>query len=205
MNKPYIVGITGGSASGKTLFLRSLLKSFNSNELCLISQDEYYKNKEQQPVDEKGIQNYDTPFSINIDQFTKDLQELISGKEVTKEEYTFNNPFSKPKMLTYKPAPIILVEGVFVFYYPQISELLNLKVFLDAKEYIKLRRRIARDKTERGYDVEDVLYRYENHVAPTYEKYIDPFKHEADMIIPNNQHFNNALEVLTVFLKSKIV
>jgi uridine kinase len=203
MKRPYIVGITGGSASGKTLFLRSLIKSFNAEELCLISQDEYYKNKEQQPVDPQGIRNYDTPFSIDIDLFNKDLQTLISGKEVNKEEYTFNNPYSTPKILTYKPAPIILVEGVFVFYYPEISNLLNLKVFLDAKEYIKLRRRIARDKTERGYDVEDVLYRYENHVAPTYEKYIDPFKHEADMIIPNNQHFNNALEVLTVFLKSK--
>jgi uridine kinase len=203
MKTPYIVGITGGSASGKTLFLRSLIKSFNENELCLISQDEYYKKKEQQPLDKQGIQNYDTPFSIDIDRFNKDLKELISGKEVNKEEYTFNNPYSIPKMLTYKPAPIILVEGVFVFYYPEISNLLNLKVFLDAKEFVKLRRRIARDKAERGYDIEDVLYRYENHVAPTYEKYIDPFKHEADMIIPNNQHFNNALEVLTVFLKSK--
>jgi uridine kinase len=204
MNKPYIVGITGGSASGKTLFLRSLIKSFNAEELCLISQDEYYKNKELQPLDEHGVQNYDTPLSIDIVQFNKDLQQLISGKEVNKEEYTFNNPYATPKILTYKPAPIILVEGVFVFYYQEISNLLDLKVFLDAKEYIKLRRRIARDKTERGYDVEDVLYRYENHVAPMYEKYIDPFKHEADMIIPNNQHFNNALEVLTVFLKSKI-
>jgi uridine kinase len=203
MKTPYIVGITGGSASGKTLFLRSLIKSFNENELCLISQDEYYKKKEQQPLDKQGIQNYDTPFSIDIERFNKDLKELISGKEVNKEEYTFNNPYSTPKMLTYKPAPIILVEGVFVFYYPEISKLLNLKVFLDAKEFVKLRRRIARDKAERGYDIEDVLYRYENHVAPTYEKYIDPFKHEADMIIPNNQHFNNALEVLTVFLKSK--
>src|SRR4051812_27755670 len=85
MNKPYIVGITGGSASGKTLFLRSLIKSFNSDELCLVSQDEYYKNKDQQPLDEKGIQNYDTPFSIDIDQFNKDLQQLISGQEVNKK------------------------------------------------------------------------------------------------------------------------
>jgi uridine kinase len=81
--------------------------------------------------------------------------------------------------------------------------LLDLKVFIDAAEHIKLKRRIVRDKDERGYDLEDVLYRYEKHVVPTYEKYIAPFKSDADVIIPNNLHFEKALEMLIVFLKSK--
>jgi uridine kinase len=96
------------------------------------------------------------------------------------------------------------VEGIFVFYYPEIAKLLDLKIFIDAREHIKFSRRISRDKAERGYDIEDVMYRYEKHVAPTYEKYIEPFKHEADFVIPNNLHFNKALEVITVFLKTKL-
>jgi uridine kinase len=128
---------------------------------------------------------------------------LRSGKQILKQEYTFNNPNAIPKMLSLEPSPIIVVEGIFVFYFPEISSLLDLKVFIDAAEHIKLKRRIVRDKDERGYDLEDVLYRYEKHVVPTYEKYIAPFKSDADVIIPNNLHFEKALEMLIVFLKSK--
>ncbi|HXA02155.1 MAG TPA: hypothetical protein VNW99_09210 [Cytophagaceae bacterium] len=204
MNKPFIIGVTGGSASGKTLFLKSLIKSFRKDDLCIVSQDEYFKRKEDQPTDEKGISNFDTPFSIDADEFAADIKMLRQGKIATRKEYTFNNPALTPKILTFNPAPIIIVEGIFVFYYPEIAKLFDLKIFIDAREHIKLRRRIARDKEERGYGIEDVLYRYEKHVAPTYQKYIKPFKHEADFVIPNNLHFDKALEVITVFLKTKI-
>jgi uridine kinase len=204
MNHPFIVGITGGSASGKTHFLKSLVHSFKPEELCIVSQDEYYKKKEEQPTDEKGISNFDTPFSIDADQLAKDIGLLREGKKVSRQQYTFNNPALTPKLLTFTSAPIIIVEGIFVFYYPEIAKLLDLKIFIDAREHIKLSRRISRDKTERGYEIDDVLYRYEKHVAPTYEKYIEPFKHEADFVIPNNLHFDKALEVITLFLKTKI-
>ena len=205
MIKPFIVGVTGGSASGKTLFLKCLVKSFRKEDLCIVSQDEYFKRKEDQPTDEKGISNFDTPFSIDADQFAADVKLLRQGEIVTRKEYTFNNPALTPKILTFNPAPIIIVEGIFVFYYPEIAKLFDLKIFIDAREHIKLSRRLSRDKAERGYDAEDVLYRYEKHVAPTYEKYIKPYKHEADFVIPNNLHFDKALEVITVFLKTKIV
>ena len=93
--------------------------------------------------------------------------------------------------------------GMFVFYHQPVAELLDLKIFIDADEHVKLSRRIIRDRLERGYDVEDVLYRYEKHVAPTYVQYIEPFKTNADLVIPNNQHFDQALEVLRTFLKAK--
>lgn len=200
MQKPYIVGITGGSASGKTRFLNSLLDSFDKNDICLVSQDNYYLSRDQQPVDSNGVSNFDTPQSIDYKSFARDIATLSSGKEVTKTEYTFNNPNVTPKELVFKPAPILVVEGLFVFYYTEIVEQLDLKLFIDAKDYIKLKRRIIRDKEERGYDLDDVLYRYENHVAPTFEKYIEPFKHEADIIIPNNLHFDNALNVVVHYL-----
>ncbi|AWW30787.1 uridine kinase [Echinicola strongylocentroti] len=204
MRKPYIVGITGGSASGKTLFLSRLLQSFDPGEVCLISQDNYYKPIDQQPLDEEGIENYDTPFSFDFDAYAEDIQKIQHGEHVFRQEYTFNNPAKTPQMLEFKPAPVVVVEGIFVLYSPKLTNLLDLKVFIDAKDYIKLKRRIVRDKVERGYDLDDVLYRYEKHVMPTYEKYIDPSKHDADLIIPNNDSFDNGLEMVKIFLKEKI-
>jgi uridine kinase len=203
MNKPYIVGITGGSASGKTLFLEKLLNSFESHQVCLISQDNYYKPRHQQPIDDRGIHNFDTPHSIDFEQYADDIRKIHNGETVYRQEYTFNNPNKIPKVLEFAPAPVVVVEGIFVLYYPELADLLDLKVFIDAKDYIKLKRRIVRDKVERGYDLDDVLYRYEKHVMPTYEKYIEPFKHEADIIVPNNQTFDKGLDLVKSYLKMK--
>jgi uridine kinase len=203
MSTPYVVGITGGSASGKTMFLKRLINAFGQRQICLVSQDNYYKPREQQPLDEMGIPNFDTPFSLDFDAFALDISNLKNGKTVERPEYMYNNPQVQSRMLTFYPAPLIVVEGLFVFYFPPVANQLDLKIFIDAKEYIKLSRRIKRDQEERGYGIEDVLYRYEKHVAPTYEKYIKPFKHEADLIVPNNGNFDKAVDVLTAFLKTK--
>lgn len=205
MYQPYIIGITGGSASGKTKFLNELLNVFSSSQLCLISQDNYYRPRSEQPVDENGVKNFDTPQSIDFEAYAKDILALKNGKVVQREEYTFNNPDKKPEILEFHPAPIIVVEGIFVLYYPEVARLLDLKLFIDTKEHLKLKRRIIRDNEERGYDLEDVLYRYEKHVYPTYEKYIEPFKFDADIIIPNNTHFEKALEVVISHLKDKVI
>ena len=203
MKKPFIVGITGGSASGKTLFLERLLSSFDPGEVCLISQDNYYKPRHQQPVDAQGIHNFDTPFSIDFEQYATDIRKIQDGETVYREEYTFNNASKKPKLLTFSPAPVVVVEGIFVLYYPELADLLDLKIFIDAKDHIKLKRRIIRDKVERGYDLDDVLYRYEMHVMPTYEKYIEPFKSESDLIVTDNQSFDRALDVIRTYLRAK--
>ena len=203
MYKPYLVGITGGSASGKTKFLTHLVNKIDQKQICLLSQDNYYHNREEQPMDENGMQNFDLPQSIDGEAYASDIEALKNGKTVIRKEYTFNNPNAVPKMLTFRPAPIIVVEGIFVLYYPKVTKLLDLKIFIDAKEHLKLKRRILRDNEERGYDLEDVLYRYEKHVHPTYEKYIEPFKGDADLIIPNNSHFDNALEVISTYIESK--
>ncbi len=204
MKKPYIVGITGGSASGKTLFLNSLINSFSKEQVCLVSQDNYYKSHQSQLLDRNGVVNYDVPESIDFSAYAQDIRQLLAGQVVERPEYVFNQPGVTPKTIVLRPAPIVVVEGIFVFYSYELASLLNLKLFIDAKDYIKLARRIKRDKVERGYELDDVLYRYENHVAPSYEKYIEPFKYDADMVIPNNDHFNNALEVIVAYLKSKL-
>lgn len=204
MNTPFLTGITGGSASGKTVFLKALIDKLPADSVCLLSQDNYYRTKEEQPIDSNGVANFDTPQSIDFDAFRRDIYALRNGQDVSRQEYTFNNSAMKPKQLTFKAAPLVIVEGIFVFYEKEIRDLFDLKLFIDSREHIKLKRRIVRDKYERGYDMEDVLYRYEHHVAPTYEKYIEPYKSQADMVINNNSGFDKALGLVLAYLKNKI-
>jgi uridine kinase len=204
LKTPYIIGITGGSGSGKTRFLNSLLDQFSSTQVCLVSQDNYYRERDEQPIDSQGVKNFDLPDSIDFDEYKNDIIALKEGRSVKRLEYTFNNPSSSPKEIELMPAPVIVVEGIFVLYYKEIADVLDLKVFIEAKDYIKLKRRIIRDDKERGYDIDDVLYRYEHHVMPTYDKYIKPYKKDADIIIPNHTDFSEAMEVLTSFIRSKV-
>lgn len=202
--KPFTIGITGGSGSGKTFFLQGLSAHFKASQICLISQDNYYKPRDQQPVDENGVKNFDLPISIDRQNFLQDLLKLKAGQDVIKREYTFNNPSADPKHLEFKTAPILVVEGLFVQYFEEIAKELDLKIFIEAKDHVKLGRRIKRDQVERGYDIDDVLYRYQYHVMPIYESLIEPLKHYADIVIPNNSNFNRALDVLKGYLGTRL-
>lgn len=203
-NKPFIIGITGGSGSGKTTFIHQLRTAFTEEELCVVSQDDYYRPREEQEADENGVKNFDLPNSINKAELLADIEKLIAGEVVTRQEYTFNNDLAEPKTLTFRPAPLIIVEGLFVFHYKEIFKLFDLKIFLDAKDNLKVIRRIKRDRVERNYPLDDVLYRYEHHVMPTFEKYILPYKSEADIIINNNANFKKGLKVVLGFMKNYV-
>lgn len=204
MSNPLIIGVTGGSGSGKSLFLKELLKNFSEKEVCLVTQDNYYRKREEQPVDENGIKNFDLPESIDDEQLLTDLLLLKSGKRVELIEYTFNNPSSTPKVLVFNPAPVIILEGLMVFYWKKIRELVDLSLFVEAKELIKVKRRIIRDAKERGYDLDDVLYRYEHHVAPFYDQFVRPLREGIDIIIPNNKSFDNGLKVIQGYIRNHL-
>lgn len=204
MNKPLIVGITGGSGSGKTTFVKKLRECFSEDELCIVSQDEYYKPKERQQIDDQGVINFDLPDSIDKKAFRNDILTLISGANVHKKEYTFNNPGASARELVFKPAPIILVEGIFVLHFRRIRSLMDLKVFLYAKENLKVIRRIKRDQKERNYGLEDVLYRYEHHVLPAFERYVKPYISEADIVINNNHNLELGIAVISGYLRNHL-
>ena len=170
----------------------------------MISQDHYYKPRDTQQTDEQGVKNFDLPESIERAQFHEDILKLKRGESLFKKEYAFNTPNVKLDTLEFKSAPILIVEGLFVQYFQEIEQELDLKIFIEAKDYLKLSRRIRRDNEERGYDLDDVLYRYHHHVMPVYESLIEPLKHKADFIIPNNQHFERALDVLVRALKTRL-
>ncbi len=200
----YIIGISGGSGSGKTSFIKSLSKSFSPQDITFISQDDYYKPKEKQKVDKNGIINFDLPKSIHQKEFVRDIKKLNAGEIVTRQEYTFNNDQIKAKELVFKPAPIIIVEGLFVFHIKGMMDILDLKVLIQAKTSDKIIRRILRDQVERNYPLDDVLYRYKHHVMPAYEKYIAPYQDDVDLIINNNESFDNGLLVLKAFIDKKL-
>lgn len=200
--KPYIVGISGGSASGKTSFLRNLAEHLPAGQLCIVSQDNYYRPRELQMKDENGQINFDLPTSIDRVAFFNDMQRLSQGETITLMEYTFNNAGRATREIIVKPAPIIVMEGLFVFHYEEIREALDLKVYIDAREEVKLERRLKRDRDERGYDHETVIYQWNNHVMPSYQKYLRPYRDEADIIVTNNLNYDKGLQVLCNHLQA---
>lgn len=191
-----IIGISGGSGSGKSAFIKDLKEKFSSDRVAFLSQDNYYKPRTEQKKDLQGVRNFDLPSSIDLDGFTKDLVRLKSGINIEKMEYTFNNPQATPGWITVKSAPVIIVEGLFIFSHQPIWDLLNLRVFINASDSLRLSRRIIRDQMERNYPLEDVLYRYENHVFPAYKAFIAPYYDKVDVIINNFTNYQAGLQVL---------
>lgn len=197
-----LIGISGGSGSGKTSFINELCAPFQKDQICVISQDDYYKDRREIAKDANGITNFDVPDAFYMDEFSRDLKLLKSGQKVTRKEYTFNNEVKDPKIIEFVPAPIIVVEGLFVFYDHEIFNQLDIKVLINAKMSDKIIRRINRDRIERNYPLEDVLYRYQNHVLPAFEKFIFPYKDEVDLIVNNSRNYNKGLEVMKGYFKN---
>jgi len=186
-NKPYIIGIAGGSGSGKTFFLKCFLEHFSADEVCLVSQDDYYiPVAHNMTPEENKLYNFDLPRTIDREHFIQDINSLIDNQTIYKHEYTFNNPNVVPKVLEIKPAPILIVEGLFILHFEDIASQLNLKIFLETDEDVALQRRLKRDLEERGYSNEDVLYKWHNHVVPAYKEYLLPHRETCHKIVINN-------------------
>ena len=199
-----IIGISGGSGSGKTSFIRDIKNHFPNNEITLLSQDEYYHPRDQQFIDKNGIKNFDLPTSIDLEAFVSDIKKLKDGQVVKRLEYTFNNEKKEPKMLEFRPSDILIVEGLFIYHYEPIRSLLDLTLMIYASSAITVIRRINRDRIERNYPLEDVLYRYEHHVLPAYEKFIEPYIDDVDIVINNNKNYKKALDMLVSYLKLQL-
>lgn len=206
--KPFIIGITGGSGSGKTFFLKSFLDHFRAEEVSLISQDDYYFQVDGLNAEENKLYNFDLPGAINAPLFLEDLRKLISGNVIYKKEYTFNKPGAIQKMLEIKPAPVIIVEGLFILHFKEIARLLDLRIFIDSDNEIALQRRIKRDEVERGYPEDDVRYKWNNHVVPAYADFLLPHKESCHKLIKNNTNIAsdllNSAEELSQEIKARV-
>lgn len=200
----YLVGIAGGSASGKSSILRELLKHFKPGDISFISQDNYYLNRMKQAVDENGEVNFDLPTAIDREALVRDVELLLQGDAVVRREYTFNNPKVIPEYIRVEPARILIVEGLFVFHYSELAQQLDLRVYIDARDDVKLLRRLKRDAEERGYSESDVRYRWEKHVRPCYQSYLRPYRDHCDIILANNHSYIRGLKVLINHLKTLV-
>lgn len=196
-----MIGISGGSGAGKTAFIRSLRNLFTEEQLGLISEDNYYKPRELQLTDDQGVINFDIPQAIDHNAFIEDLDKLQKHQRIERPEYTFNNQLVEPKTIVVEPAAVYLVEGLFILYHEDTRSKLDLTVLIHAKDNLKIIRRINRDQRERNYPLEDVLYRYQHHVAPAYEKYIEPYLDELDVIINNNKSFEKGIQLLAAYIR----
>jgi len=204
-NKPYLVGISGGSASGKTYFLKSLRDLFSESELCIISQDNYYKSNCQHKLDENGNINFDLPECIELEEFSQDIRNLGNNKTIYRNEYLFQHENQRGKLLKFKPAPIIVCEGLFIYYHKDLLEQFDLKLFISADENIAFQRRLKRDVAERNISEEYVVYQWNNHVVPAYKKYLLPFMAQADIIVNNNNNnLQNSLALVEGFFREKL-
>jgi uridine kinase len=200
-----IIGISGCSASGKSFIVKYILDNLGEDIVSVLYQDNYYKKREQQVKDDKGNYNFDLPTSFHIDQLIDDIKKIKNGEVVIRNEYTFNNPDVIPKKIIVKPRPIVLVEGLFLFDNSDLSSLFDKKIFIDSKIDTMIDRRIKRDYKIRGYDKDDVIYKFKNHVIPAYKKYIFPHKDYSDLIVNNNINQLQGAETTLDYIKKDYV
>ncbi|MNE44239.1 Uridine kinase [compost metagenome] len=196
-----IIGICGGSGSGKTTLLKRLAAFYGELQPTIFSMDNYYLSIDQQFLDSNGEVNFDLPTALDKERLVRDLQDLKKGKSIEVKEYHFNAPPNKNVLITLDPSTIIIVEGLFLFQYQEVNKLLDFSIFMDVDPMVQLDRRLYRDQETRGYSREAILYQWNNHVVPCYEKYLAPYVHLADFVFENDQNadleFERLIQVLT--------
>ena len=198
MKKSYLIGITGPTASGKTYVIESLKKLFGE-KILVISQDQYYKDKSKLKLERFERANYDIPEAFENDELASDILELLAGRMVTLPQYDFATHTRKEGEIEVKSAPIIIIEGILIFYHKKLRDLLDLKVFLESDTDIRLCRRLIRDIEERGFktkDLKETIDFYLSTVKPMQEKYVFPQKKFADLILNTNKGGRKAIKVL---------
>lgn len=193
---PYLVGVAGGSGSGKTTLVRALRDQLAPGTACIVSQDDYYLPLDRQRKDPNGHVNWDLPGAVDLDLLADDLKCLAQGEAVYRKEYAYEKPGAEQRWMEIRPARVILVEGLFLLQHQALRERFDLKVYVEASEQVQLQRRIGRDRRERGYTREEVMYQWEHHVLPACREHLLPYRHACDLQIVNELDYGRGLRVL---------
>jgi len=191
-----LIGIAGGTGSGKTSIANDLLKKFGSDQLIVIEQDSYYKNNSALSIDERNQQNFDHPDAIDIELFNKQLVSLLGGKSVEIPIYDFSIHNRRNQRQFVKPCRIIVIEGILTLYFESLRKLMNIKVFVDTPDNIRFKRRLSRDVKERGRTIKSVTNQYEKTVKPMYDQFVKPSRDLADIIITDGVQNKEAIDAL---------
>ncbi len=179
-----IIGICGGTGSGKTTIARKLVEEVGAENVLLVEQDSYYRNLIDMPLDERHQANFDHPDSIDSDMLVNHLKRLKSGNAIEMPIYDFKTHTRTDHIERIEPKPVVIVEGILIFAEPRVLDLLDVRVFVDTPDDIRLIRRIRRDIQTRGRTLEQTLWQFENTVRPMHYEFVEPSKRHADVIIP---------------------
>lgn len=199
-----IVGIAGGSGSGKTTVVKKIIENLPQNTVTVIPQDSYYKDNSHIPLEERRKINFDHPNSIEWELLVEHIKALKNNQAIEQPTYSYLTCTRNSQTVHIEPSNVILIEGIMVLGQPELRDVIDLKVFVDADPDDRLARIIERDIVERGRDVQTVLTRYDATVKPSHLLFIEPTKRYADIIVPQGGHNNVAINLLTNFIKQHL-
>ena len=199
-----IIGICGGTGSGKTTIARAIVDAVGGNRVVLVEQDSYYRNLSDMPLDERHQANFDHPDSIDSDMLVNHIMRLKQGLPIEMPLYDFVTHTRSDKIETIHPKPVVIVEGILIFAEPRVLDLLDVRVFVDTPDDVRLMRRLKRDIHERGRTFERTLEQYERTIRPMHFEFVEPSKRHADVIIPEGAQTGISVKFLCSLVREKL-
>ena len=199
-----IIGIAGGTGSGKTTVVNQIINELPADEVCVISQDSYYKETKELSYQERTKINFDHPKAIDFDLLVSHLKDLKKGEIIEQPVYSFITHNRTVDSLITHPRKVVIVEGILIFNSPELRDLFDIKIFVHADSDERLIRRLKRDIEERGRDVTEVITRYQNTLKPMHLQFIEPTKTYADIIIPNDRYNTVAIDIVRTVISEKL-
>jgi len=199
-----IIGICGGTGSGKTTVAKSILEAISTGDVVFIQQDSYYRNLKDLPLDYRNIANFDHPDALDNDLLVNHIRKLKAGEAVDLPIYDFRTHTRRNETLSVEPKPIVIVEGILIFADPRLFEQLDIKVFVDTPDDIRFIRRLRRDIAERGRTVESVIEQYLATVRPMHMQFVEPSKRHADVIIPEGGHNLVSIDLISGKIRERL-
>lgn len=199
-----VIGIAGGTGSGKTTVVNKILQQLNAEGVNVLSQDNYYHDNQHLSLQEREALNYDHPKSIDFELMLRHVKALKQGQNIEQPLYSFVTHSRTGDHVTVEPRNVLIVEGILVLTNPELLKEYNLKVFVHADSDERLIRRIRRDTQDRGRDLNEVLHRYQTTLKPMHQEFIEPSKNEADLIVPNMRQNNVAIDFLTTVINNSL-
>lgn len=197
-----IIGVFGGTGSGKTTIVNQIVSDFNASDIQVISQDAYYKDNSNITYEARCLLNFDHPEAIDFELLYQHLNGLKNGETIEQPVYNFKTHNRTDKTLEISPKKILILEGILIMNYPKLRSLLDLKVFIDTNSDMRMERRVNRDISERGRTPKEVMDRYLNTLKPMHDQFIEPMKIHADMVIENHENASINLDILIAKIKS---
>ncbi|MEO7672599.1 MAG: uridine kinase [Pyrinomonadaceae bacterium] len=199
-----IIGICGGTGSGKTTIARKIVETVGAQRVVLLEQDSYYRNLGDMPLDERHQANFDHPDAIDSDLLVNHIKRLKSGDSVEMPIYDMVNHTRDDETELIQPKPVVIIEGILIFAEPRVLDLMDFRVFVDTPDDIRLMRRLKRDVNERGRSFERTLDQYERTIRPMHFEFVEPSKRHADIIIPEGSQTGISVEFLCSMVREKL-